>query len=212
MASQRTGINSLLQMISKGSGMATSNNFAVEIDFQNTEITGTVGTKWSYRGSVSDEETRMMIFCDEASLPGFQVTTGQVTRMTGEAPVYYPTGPVYNDIQLSFMCDAYMTPLHKLNAWMGEIFGNPDSSAETGRRLRYPSEYQAKMQIFKTERSTTSDFGAISSVYTLYDVWPYTIDSTPLSYGSSQLVKITANFYYRSWKLDKLGLDGRQKG
>jgi len=205
-----TGIQSLLTMITQGKGMATSNNFAVEIDFSGTKLFG--GTTWSYKNSSITDDTRMMIFCDEVSLPGYQFATGSVTRMAGDAPVYYPTGPIYNDIQLSFMCDAYMTPLHKLGEWMRFIFddgnGNADGT-ESGRRLRYPNEYQSKIKIYKTERSRTNDNGAISTTYTLYDAWPYSLDQTPLSYGSSQLVKITCNFYYRRWGIGKDTLNGR---
>lgn len=208
-----TGIDSLLTMISKGSGMASSNNFGVEILFFGG-VTRQVGNQWSYRDEAASDATRMMIFCDEVSLPGYQSGTGQVSRLTGDAQVYYPTTPIYNDIQLSFMCDAYMTPLHKLNTWMRYIFDDENSNedgVERGTRLRYPDQYQAKIKIYKTERSAKSDNGAISTTYTLHDAWPYSIDSTPLSYGSSQLVKITANFYYRRWTIGKSSLEGRQK-
>lgn len=213
-----TGIKSLLTMISQGKGMATSNNFAVEIIFPNNEVVGS--GSWSYKGTGANDETRMMVFCDEASLPGYQLNTGSVTRYSGGAPVYYPVGPIYNDIQLSFMCDAKMSPLHLLNRWMKYIFVDSDddgtefdyeTSAENGRRLRYPEEYQAKKIIlYKTERSTESENGAISTSYHLYDAWPYSIDQTPLSYGSSQLVKVTASFYYKRWKIGKDSLKGRK--
>lgn len=213
-----TGIQSLLGYISSGKGMATSNNFGVEILFPNSEVVGT--STWSYKNDGGTDETRMMMFCDETSLPGYQLNTGSVNRYSGGAPIYYPVGPIYSDIQLSFMCDAKMSPLHLLNRWMRYIFVDSDddgtefdyrTSTENGRRLRYPEEYQAKkMIIYKTERSTDSENGAISTSYHLYDVWPYTIDQTPLSYGSSQLVKVTANFYYRRWKIGKDSLAGRR--
>lgn len=211
-----TGINALLGYISSGKGMATSNNFGVEIIFPNSEVVGS--SSWSYKNDGGSDETRMMVFCDEASLPGYQLNTGSVNRYSGGAPVYYPVGPIYNDIQLSFMCDAKMTPLHLLNRWMKYIFVDSDdngrendyeSSTENGRRLRYPNEYQAKIILYKTERSTISENGAISTSYYLYDAWPYSIDQTPLSYGSSQLVKVTANFYYRRWKIGKDSLKNR---
>jgi hypothetical protein len=205
-----TGINSLLAMISDGKGMATSNNFAVTIDFSGASVSSVVGSKWSYDGTASADETRMMIFCDEVALPGYQLATGSVTRYSGDAPVYYPTAPIYNDIQLSFMCDAKMTPMHKLHQWMEYIFeDNGTNGNETGRRVRYPKDYQAKIIIKKTERSRDSDNGAISSVFTLYNAWPYTIDAVPLSYGSSQLVKVNANFYYKKFKRETDTLKNR---
>lgn len=212
----KTGIEGLLKLISKGSGMATSNNFAVTINFPSSNVVGS--QSWSYASANTNDETRMMVFCDEVSLPGYQLSTGSINRYSGGAPLYYPTGPIYNDIQLSFMCDAKMTPLHLLNKWMAYIFDDPDSStdyetsSEQGRRLRYPKDYQAKIILYKTERSSNSDVGAISTRYTLFDSWPYSVDSVPLSYGSSQLVKVTANFYYRRWKIGKDSLGNRQQG
>ena len=63
-------------------------------------------------------------------------------------------------------------------------------------RLSYPENYLATCTITKTEKGK---FGANSRApisYTLLDVYPYSIDSVPLSAGASQATKVTANFYY----------------
>jgi len=61
--------------------------------------------------------------CDEVTLPGVQSSTGSVNRYAGANPVYYPTNTIYNDIQLSFMCDAEMQALNFLNDWYDRMFG-----------------------------------------------------------------------------------------
>ena len=33
-------------------------------------------------------------------------------------------------------------------------------------------------------------------MYILEDIYPYSIDAVPMSYGTSQITKVTANFYY----------------
>ena len=38
-------------------------------------------------------------------------------------------------------------------------------------------------------------------MYTLIDCFPYAIDAVPLSYGASQVTKVTANFYYSKYSI-----------
>jgi len=63
-------------------------------------------------------------------------------------------------------------------------------------RLKFPSSYQCNVQITKTERSANAPNGRASATYILEDCFPYSIDAVPLSYGASQITKVSANFYY----------------
>ncbi len=65
-----------------------------------------------------------------------------------------------------------------------------------GIRLNYPKEYCGKLSITKTEKGPRAPNERSPIMYILEDVFPYTIDSVPLSYGTSQVTKVTANFYY----------------
>ncbi len=64
-------------------------------------------------------------------------------------------------------------------------------------RLRFPEKYLATVMIGKAEKGHDSDIGRCSTVHVMQEAYPYSVDSVPLSFsGSSQLVKVTANFYY----------------
>lgn len=209
------GISALLANIAAGGGMATSNNYALEFVFPSgvSSVDG-FGSRWgnlkTNDAKATNDEERMMLFCDEVSLPGIQATTGQLTNvLPGSGIWYYPTGRMYNDIQLSFMCDANMTPIKKINDWMEYIFRSEDSNQSIS--LRYPNTYQATMSVRKTEKSALTDGGKYSLQYEFDKIWPYSMDQIPLSYGSSQLVKLTVNFYYRKWKLIKQELKQAQR-
>ena len=65
-----------------------------------------------------------------------------------------------------------------------------------GIRLNYPEDYCGKLTITKTEKGPRAPNERAPIMYILEDVFPYTIDSVPLSYGTSQVTKVTANFYY----------------
>ena len=149
----------------------------------------------------------------------------------GEGQINYATGKLYTDFQLGWMCDANMTPLKFLNSWQSFIFNEFDSGnndvldktgdyiqeneslanlkSETGTlgsrdksiRLHYPDEYQCNITITKTEKGKSAANSRASMMYTLIDCFPYAIDAVPLSYGASQVTKVTANFYYSKYSI-----------
>ena len=147
-------------------------------------------------------------------------------RYLGEKQLSYPYAKFYSDISLSWMCDANMTPLKFLTVWHHWIFGGADlgpnqdspkilqkNSLSLGRnlteikqqpdhlinravRLKYPEEYLAKVRITKTEKGPFAPNQRTPISYVLQDAYPYSIDAIPLSYGTSQITRVTANFYY----------------
>lgn len=173
-------------------------------------------------GGTVQSGSLIKMLCDEAQLPNAQAATGQITgRFLGEGQVNYAHTKLYTDFQLGWMCDANMTPLKFLNAWYSFIFKDYDESGneieptelsgdtltslkgkstsyDEGRsvRLSYPSDYMAKVVITKTERSSSAPNGRAPISYTLLNAFPYTVDAVPLSYGASQITKVTSNFYY----------------
>ena len=72
------------------------------------------------------------------------------------------------------------------------------SSIEVDRsiRLNYPADYLAKCLSSKVEKGASASNSRASMVYTMLEVFPYSIDAVPLSAGTSQSTKVTANFYY----------------
>ncbi len=164
-------------------------------------------------------------FCDEASLPPSQAATGQITgRYLGEGAVSYPHTKMYTDVSLSWMCDANMEPYKFVQAWWQYIFGeydaggtlhdeaayqpqynntktllgtgNPEKNRTRETRLRYPESYLSQIVIAKAEKGGGSPTDRMATAHVLQEAYPYSVDSVPLSFGSSQLVKVTANFYY----------------
>jgi len=149
----------------------------------------------------------------------------------GEGQINYATTKMYTDFQLGWMCDANMTPLKFLNSWHSFIFNEFDANgkdildetgdytktgakltnlkSETGTlgsrdrsiRLKYPDQYQCNITITKTEKGKSAANSRASMMYTLMDCFPYAIDAVPLSYGASQVTKVTANFYYSKYSI-----------
>jgi hypothetical protein len=223
------GINSIRELICKGGGVSFSNAFKVtfEEDQRGGEsgsnavfgkLKDALGTGFSQRELVGDSVDGgparwISMMCEEVTLPGSQFATGQVNGIhTGSGQFNYPHTRLFNDITLTWICDANMTPLKFVNTWMDAIFDdgyktiiqtdpNQVQKRERNRtvRLNYPDEYTMCMSVLKAEKNDKSEIGRASIRYFLEGVYPYSVDSVPLSMGTSQLVKVSANFYYERW-------------
>jgi len=88
-----------------------------------------------------------------------------------------------------------------LTSMKGSELNGERNNPENFIRLRYPDEYQCNILITKSEKGKSSPNGRPSMLYTLMDCFPYAIDAVPLSYGASQITKVTANFYYSKYKI-----------
>jgi hypothetical protein len=203
-------INEFLGSIAATGGMAMSNLYEVQFeglsDKLKTELkdfgfTSFVGTDTAY--------AMLSLLCEEASLPGMQAMTGQTNGVyMGEGQVNYAHTKSFTDITLGWTCDANTLPLKFLNGWMRVVFpdalGSNTKNGAGGRfaatQVNYPDDYMCKkITITKAERNETATLGRVSGIYTLHDAWPYSVQSTPISYGASTLLKVTASFYYRRW-------------
>lgn len=214
------GVSNYLAAITNGRGMAKSNTYSVyfvlteslENEFKRTGRGNGMKAPVLGNRSVSEVGERILLMCDEVSLPGIQSNTGSITgRFQGQGPIYYPTAPIYSDIQLSFMCDAEMQAFKFLLDWHEFIYDTKGATraGEKVRRVKYPNQYQCnKMIIEKRERNKTDEIGVTTMGFELNNAWPYSVDAIPLSYGSSQLVKCTANFYYTSWDRNPINEKG----
>jgi hypothetical protein len=236
-------------------GMSMSNTYDVEFVFKESSgglsqrfksvgITTSLGTFGA--GSdlkdvkPSDPGSIIKLFCDEAQLPNRQSATGEINgRFLGQGQISYPHTQLFDDFQLTWMCDANMTPLKFLNVWYDWIFQKYDSegneispnyytnqtlenfknfasggnnqTADQTIRLHYPKTYFANILIVKTERSKNAANGRASVAYNMIDCYPYIIDAVPLSYGASQITRVSATFRYTKFNVSYNNI-GKFKG
>ena len=194
-------------------GVALSTNYEVTFEFNNRELNERLkaAVTDSGIGSLSGNGLITML-CSEAQLPSVSSLTGQQQGLfLGESQVSYSYGKLYTDTSLGWICDKDMKPLKFLQEWHDQQFTyamvreNARFSttlvrSEVKNRMKFPKEYQGKIKIKKLEPEGVGD--RPSMVYTLIDAFPYSIDATPLSYGTSQLITVSANFYYSKYFID----------
>ena len=161
----------------------------------------------------------LTLFCDEAQLPNVQAATAQMAgRFLGEGPYQYPHTRLYTDVSLGFLCDANLTQLKFFQEWYDQIFLDNNTyldaadvenimaqgtrTRERKTRLAYPESYTCTTRITKVELGTKTAKNYVgwgdrpSITYMLEGSYPYAIDAVPLSYGSSQITRVTVNFHY----------------
>tara|TARA_B100001057_G_scaffold122353_1_gene121196 strand:+ start:7191 stop:7832 length:642 start_codon:yes stop_codon:yes gene_type:complete len=192
-------ISTFIEATNDKGGMSFSNSFKVDI-----KGTGVAGLTDDNNYGMSGEPM-FTFLCDEAQLPNVQAATGTLKgRYLGEGQINYAHTRVFTEFQLAFQCDANMTPLKYLNDWFGMIFKEMPSTdgdgikytANRSNRLSYPSDYCRDIYITKTETSGKSAVGRESLCYVMERAWPFAVDAVPLQFGTAQLTKVTAQFYY----------------
>jgi len=198
-------IDNFLSKINNHGGFATSSNFDVQFNLTD-EIKA--ATKNYYDAEV------VKLLCDEAQLPNVSTGTGSITgRYLGEGQVNYATGRVFSTFQLGWTLTADLMPLKFIQTWNDYIFGEHDIAPLRGNsmeglrttdrlpkvrsvRLAYPDEYRCEIRIAKTEMGPQDTQERAPITYVMENAWPAEIDAVPLSYGSTQIVKFTAQFQY----------------
>ena len=206
-----------MKSIGAQGGMSLSSGFDVEFDFTSPKKSNSVGEITSRFESKyyksKDNKNVVHMLCDEAQLPNVQSGVAQITgKYLGQGPVSYPHTRIFTDVSLGFMLDADLTPLKFFNEWYNYIFSEELKEESQGRfdemkstpqilqnrtnRLKYLDEYACTLKILKTEPGVGASNERSAVAYFLEECYPYSIDAVPLAYGSSQITRLTVNFYY----------------
>ena len=206
-------IEGFLGSIKKSGGMSMSNLYEARFEFSDKHAALKSDLKSIGFGDLSTASdtayAALTLMCEEASLPGMMANTGQTTGVyMGEGQVNYAHTKSFTDITLGWTCDANLLPLKFVNTWMKFIFDADSTTLSTAKanRVRFPEEYQCELKIVKAERGPNNTLERVGGIYTLHDIYPYSIQSTPVSYGSSTLLKVSASFYYRRWSFESINI------
>jgi len=206
-------IEGFLGSIKKSGGMSMSNLYEARFEFSDKHAALKSDLKSIGFGDLSTASdtayAALTLMCEEASLPGMMANTGQTTGVfMGEGQVNYAHTKSFTDITLGWTCDANLLPLKFVNTWMKFIFDADSTTFSTAKanRVRFPEEYQCELKIVKAERGPNNTLERVGGIYTLHDIYPYSIQSTPVSYGSSTLLKVSASFYYRRWSFESINI------
>ena len=157
------------------------------------------------------DKVLMELTCLEASLPGSSLATIETMDYTGitEKHAYRR---LYDDtIDFTFLVtqtDNYQQ-IRFFDAWLrfinNEQEGRSISSPKFYSRVKFPKDYQTKMTITKFEKNLGSGNGELVPllIYNFVGAYPKAINSVPVSYDQSDLLKVTVSFTYTRYYIDK---------
>lgn len=150
----------------------------------------------------------LQLFCAEASLPGASLLTHEINNdYTGVTERHAYRRSFDDRTDFTFYVDTSYDIIKFFQLWISYI-ANEKQFEETEQgpnyslgyespsynyRVRFPTEYMTnELTITKFER----DFSGPYLEYKFFNAFPVSINSMPVSYDSSQLLKCTVSFTY----------------
>ena len=143
------------------------------------------------------------LLCSSASLPGSSLGTADIVgNFMGVAEKMAHTR-LFTQIELEFYVDKEYKTLKFLEHWIEFIAnGSGESPLREGYyfRMRYPDEYKTNYtKIIKFDRDYDN-----SVEYTFVGMFPIALNSIPVNYGTSEVLKATATFNFDRYVAGKV--------
>lgn len=195
---------------------ATTSHFEVKIPFPRGIQAS--DRYWKDNG-VNIDQDKLQLMCSEATLPGSNLATLELTNDHTGVTERHAYRRVYDDrIDLTFYVDAenYL-PIRFFETWIKYTANESKATDDTigvsldsdnyFYRFRYRDEYVAKsgLEVTKFERSTYAGVrgSATSLTYKFVNAFPISLSSMPVSYDSSSLLKCTVSMSYIRYYIDR---------
>lgn len=171
-----------------------------------TSIYSVVIPQPSFATSPSVDGELLELTCMEASLPGSSIATIETNRDYHGIIERHAYSRLYDEtIDLTFLVtlDSNYLQIRFFDYWMKYIVGETgynDSQLRNKivQRAKYPDSYKSSMRIVKYEKSLGTGDELLSNVldYEFVDVYPKAMNTIPVSYEASQLLKVTVSMNY----------------
>lgn len=210
--------------------VAQTSNFQCWVNAEgsrNDKLKNWIQTKFSKRDDGKNDKIinsldleNISLTCCDASLPGSSFLTHDVNVYTGVTERFAYTRAYDDRADFTFYINEHYLQLKYFEFWMAYIADEQKTSESRGGgvkndtynyRMNYPDNYRADISISKFER----DFGGYRAqsgqrqqepksklTYVFKDAYPISINSIPVSYDSSELLKCTVSFTYSRYYLD----------
>lgn len=178
-----------------------TSKFSIRINTRLLVLNDFFGTK-----TATDE---FHMSCSEASLPGSSLNTQEITGDRHGVTERNAYRRMYDDrLDLTFYVEGEnYSQIRFFEKWMNFIVGDDTRDARISSRydykVKYPEEYKTEMQVIKFEKDD-----GLSLTYSFIDTYPIAINSMPLSYGSTDLLKCTVSMTYLRYIVE----DTKSKG
>tara|TARA_R100001443_G_scaffold31435_1_gene45425 strand:- start:19 stop:684 length:666 start_codon:yes stop_codon:yes gene_type:complete len=143
--------------------------------------------------------------CAEASLPSTSLATHQMSNDFTGITERHAYRRQYNDTSsFTFYVDHEYKIIKTFETWIGSIVNEQnDESNNYFYRVKFPQTYQSSFYIKKFEKNYKR-----SLTYQFLKAYPISIDSMPVTYEQSTLLKCTVNFNFSRYLVETSNADG----
>lgn len=161
-------------------------------------------------------QDKIQLSCSEALLPGSSLATHELNGDHTGVTERHAYRRVYDDrIDLTFYVDVnpvdpYVS-IRFFETWIKYISGESIAATGSGSvkdrnyfyRMKYPKEYYGGLKITKFERTGRNNtYTGPNLTYSFVGVFPLSVSSMPVSYDSSQLLKVTVSLSYLRYYIE----------
>lgn len=155
-------------------------------------------------GNYTDSQDEFIsLSCSEASLPGSSLATHEINNDYTGVTERHAYRRQYDDrASFTFYVDHDYEIIYYFENWMSYVVNEQITNSDTlgpgvknlnySYRVNFPKDYQTSIYVRKFEK----DYTGRSLEYQFLNAFPISIDSMPVSYDSSQLLKCTVSFTY----------------
>ena len=203
-------------LIANPESPAVGTGYSLQSHFNDNLNTGKSGEGLSKDDMVNYQ---LSMLCNEIQIPGVTMSASDVKMPQKGMIQKVASAKVFNELDVSFFCDADSLPFKFFRCWQDYIIGAIEAPREmyskahtmtTNRQKayaqRYYDHYTCDIVIQKLEKvghekllnpqtQKREDVRAAFSVQ-LAKAYPYTVSSIPYSTGPANIVKVTVGFYY----------------
>ncbi len=166
------------------------------------------GRGFNYGNNGADIE----FLCTEASLPGTTLATHDVTADFQGVTEKMAYRRIYDEtIDMTFYVDKKYNVIEFFEGWIDFISGVGRNGAPTdykatpiGYRMSYPKEYKSSIYLTKFEK----DLQDKQMQYTFVDAFPVSVNSTPVSYAESEVMRYSVSFSYVRYVRERVNVSG----
>ena len=160
-------------------------------------------------GKIKIDPESIGILCSAASLPGSSLMTHEIMNdRTGVSEFHAHRRQFDNKMELEFYVDSDLYgPITYFEFWMNYI------SQHTGMayRMQFPKNYTTdEFRVYKFEKdiginlSENEDVHTTRLMYRFYNAFPLSINSMPVSYNTSSLLKCVVTMSYSRYTLEEV--------
>lgn len=147
--------------------------------------------------------------CSEASLPGTNYMTNEINDDFHGITERYAYRRSYDDrMDFTFYVDRDYRHISFFESWIAFIAGEKNKPATANRnyfyRVEFPDNYTTdELYITKFERDIGTPDEGPTLTYRFINAYPININTMPVSYESSQLLKCTVSFTFSRYLIEK---------